>query len=103
MEVVQPTLELVAGVLHSDLSTLVVPKIEDGGAVDGLFDALQDDILNGVERLQLRDAALAKDELGALLRRMRQKFQARAKNELRRTEGKAILAESSAITTQPQV
>ena len=74
MEVVQPTLEIVAGILHSDLATLTPPKIEDAGAVDAIFDALQDDILNGVERLQLRDAALAKDELRGVLRRMREKF-----------------------------
>ena len=75
MEVVQPTLEIVAGILHSDLATLTPAKIEDAGAVDAIFDALQEDILNGVERLQLRDAALAKDELRGVLRRMREKFQ----------------------------
>jgi len=75
MEVVQPTLELVAGILHSDFATLVPQKIEDGGAVDGIFEALRDDILGGVERLALKDAAIAKDELKGFLSRMQQKFQ----------------------------
>lgn len=68
-------MELVAGILHSDFSTLESPKIEDRSAVDQVFEHLQDDILGGIERLQLRDAALAKDELRGVLRRMRDKFQ----------------------------
>ena len=74
MEVVQPTLELVAGILHSDFATLVPQKIEDGGAVDQIFEALRDDILGGVERLALKDAAIAKDELQGFLNRMQHKF-----------------------------